>query len=148
MQQTSGIYSRHNETVSKDVNNGVIILKLPTAAYYGVDEVGTAIWNRLASPGAGSDLVASVTSRFDVTQEEAERDVQTFLIELLEEGLIEPAGPTGAPSAAVTSIPGQHLSPYRPPLLERGLLRHAANNQMGFSPDGGHNTPSSPRLSS
>jgi hypothetical protein len=128
-------YRRIDEIISRKVDTGTVMLKLDTASYYGLDESGTLLWNALARPCGASELAALLQSEFQIAEERAFCDVKSFVQELLADGLIETTA-----DAAVAPLIGVASSgdrTYAPPVLERGLLRQAANNTFGSLPDGG-----------
>jgi hypothetical protein len=72
---------------------------------YTLNEVGTTIWEALAEPKAIDDLVALVTREYDVTPERAREDIDAYLADLTELGLVRHAGDT---AAAATDAAGTH----------------------------------------
>ena len=56
---------------------------------YTLNEVGTAIWNAMAEPIALADLSATVAREYDVTPDQAERDVEAFLADLAKLRLVQ-----------------------------------------------------------
>ncbi len=75
--------------VSCTVSGEVVILHLDDGAYYGLNEVGTRIWELLQEPRGFQDLVAAVVDEFDVTPEACADDVRVLLDELGARGLVE-----------------------------------------------------------
>jgi hypothetical protein len=157
MAEIKVIYCRNGAVIGQQVGAGAILLNLPTATYYGLDEVGTAIWNRLENPCGLEALASSVSSEFGIPAETAAGDLQVFVDELLNEGIIalsenalpENASereirPLAAPARSESiSLVHNYKKPalerdYKKPSLERGLLREAAHAPMGTNPDGGH----------
>lgn len=136
MPEPNVCYRRVDEIISRKVDTGTVMLKLDTASYYGLDESGTVLWNALTSACRASELAALLQSEFQIAEERAVSDVNSFLQELLTDGLIASTG-DAAGMAPVISIAARNARVYTPPMLERGLLRHAANNTFGFTPDGG-----------
>ena len=59
---------------------------------YTLNEVGTTIWNAMAEPIALAELSARVAREYDVTREEAQRDVEAFLSDLLKLRLVHLTG--------------------------------------------------------
>jgi hypothetical protein len=53
--------------------------------------VALCLWEELAVAVSGSHLVECVTAEFDVPSDVAERDVSTFLEQLLAAGCVRPA---------------------------------------------------------
>ena len=56
---------------------------------YALDAVGECVWEHLDGTRSVADLAACVTARFDVDPDRALADLQPFLAELLEQGLVE-----------------------------------------------------------
>ena len=74
--------------LSAQVGDEVVMLHLERNAYYDIDAVGAAIWDRLESPIRVSDLVDWLTSRYDVERDACLQDVVRFLTEAVSEGIV------------------------------------------------------------
>jgi len=74
--------------LSADLHGETVILGLDKAMYYGTDDVGSYIWDQLASPKKVSSIRDSILSYFDVASEICERDLLHFLEQLDKEELI------------------------------------------------------------
>ena len=74
--------------VSCDLAGETAIVNFENGVYYGLDAVGTQIWNRLAGTTFG-ELCDSLIRDYDVEPSRLEADVRSFLRELAEQGLIE-----------------------------------------------------------
>jgi hypothetical protein len=59
------------------------------ASIYSFNGTGTLIWKLLESPRTVAELAASVVEEYDVDLTQAERDVQEFVEEMKNAGLIE-----------------------------------------------------------
>jgi hypothetical protein len=106
---------------------------------------------KLEIPCGAEALASSMSLEFGVPAETATGDLQSFLDELLNEGLIavsEKAGEreisiSGPDRSEPISLVHSHKRPalerdYKRPSLERGLLQEAVHAPMGSHPDGGH----------
>jgi hypothetical protein len=154
--EQTAVYSRFSGVISHEIEGETVLLLLTSGTYYGLDAVSTAVWRRLEFPCAAQELANCLCSAFGIAPETATADVESFLGELLAEGLLAPAekaGPVLVPDAARSPIATQgHSAGYAAPKLERGLLgndyaapklvrgllRNAAHSPMGSHPDGGH----------
>ena len=58
-----------------------------------LNEVGRWLWDRLDGTHPSGDLVTGMVAEFEVDGEEARRDVESFLQQLVEAGLAEPCAP-------------------------------------------------------
>ncbi|MCC5947043.1 MAG: PqqD family protein [Nitriliruptoraceae bacterium] len=69
-----------DETVMLDVERG---------RYFGVRDVGKAIWDRLEQPVQIEQLCADLTETYEVEPEQCAADVVAFLAQLDSQGLID-----------------------------------------------------------
>ncbi len=67
----------------------LVMLDAEQSRYFGLDAVGRRIWELLEHPMTVDDLCARLTTEFDVSREECERDVQAFLQQLLDANLLD-----------------------------------------------------------
>ena len=84
-------YVRAEGAVSCALGDGAAILDTVANRYYGLNTVGSIIWEAL--PQSKDEIVAALVSRFGVDPHRASTDVQALLIELEREGLIVSATP-------------------------------------------------------
>ena len=81
-------------TVSKDVlfqevGGETVLLDLASEQYFGLDGVGTRVW-QLLNEGLGQGAMVDVLlDEYEVERERLEADVRELLASLLEAGLIE-----------------------------------------------------------
>jgi len=66
-----------------------VMLSVKNGKYYNLGEIGGAIWELIEEETSVNQLVTKLLSNFNVTQNECEEQVVSFLELLLEEGLIE-----------------------------------------------------------
>ena len=66
-----------------------VVLQLKDGVYYGLNEVGTTIWNFLQEQRSVEEIQRHVLEQYDVTPERCEEEVQEFLENLADAGLIE-----------------------------------------------------------
>lgn len=75
-----------------DVNGSAVMLDVEAGNYYGLNEVGTHIWDLLAEARTPAEIAADLPRHFEVEPGEAEEATTAFLADLHDRGLIEPAG--------------------------------------------------------
>ncbi len=66
-----------------------VVLHLGTRRYFSVNETGLAILEVLKPRASMAELVAALTSRFDVPEAQAERSAEAFLDRCLASRLVE-----------------------------------------------------------
>lgn len=81
------------DQVSANVAGESVILGMKDATYYGLDPVGTRIWELLQAPRVLGDVVTVITEEFEVSREQAAADLLAFVADLHAHGLVEIAGP-------------------------------------------------------
>jgi len=90
----SARFARKPGVVETDLEAELVLLDPATREMFSLNAVGRAVWRAL--PGRPVDALAGdLAQAFDVTYETALDDVRRLLGELLEAGLIAPAGDAG-----------------------------------------------------
>jgi hypothetical protein len=77
------------DQVSCDLEGEAAVLNLKTGVYYGLDDIGAAIWRMLNEPRRVDELVDALLGEYEVDREECQRDVIALLGELAVRGLVE-----------------------------------------------------------
>ncbi len=74
--------------ISCDLAGEAAILSLADGTYYGLDEVGAFVWNRLSAPISVADVCNAVCAAYDVEPATCHHDVLELLRQLQQRGLI------------------------------------------------------------
>lgn len=77
------------EQVSSDLAEESVILNLKSGVYYGLNAVGTWIWNKIQQPQTVSSLQEEMLGKYNVEPDLCERDLFTLLQKLVAAELIE-----------------------------------------------------------
>lgn len=77
------------DQVSANVSGESVILGMRDGVYFGIDTVGTRIWELMQRPVVLADIAAQIEREFDVTRERANADLLAFAASLVARGLIE-----------------------------------------------------------
>lgn len=80
--------SRSDHVLSQDVGGEAVLLDLASEHYFGLNPVGTRIWQLLETPTALSELYRLLCSEFQVDPMQIERDLLTLIGELSAAGLV------------------------------------------------------------
>jgi hypothetical protein len=86
---TDSIVVATESQVSCALNEETVILHFNKGAYFGLNEVGTAIWQQLQKPQSVGAIRDAIVAEFEVEQAQCESDVLSLLNKLHDEGLIE-----------------------------------------------------------
>lgn len=83
------IYKRAQGYVSTDMDGETVMLGVERGAYFGIRGVGTVIWDLLESPQSVGALTARLCETHEIDEATCRADVERFVSELLNEGMIE-----------------------------------------------------------
>ena len=78
-----------SEQISCPLGEESAILNLKSTTYYGLDAVGTVIWNQLRQPRPIIEIRDALLHKYDVEADRCEKDLLDLLLKMREEGLIE-----------------------------------------------------------
>ena len=76
------------EPIATTVDDEVVMLSARAGAYFGLNGVGSDIWNMLRQPRRVGDLCAALASQYQIDDNSLQRDVIWFLEEMIERGLL------------------------------------------------------------
>jgi len=77
------------EALSQEVNGETVILDLKSENYFGLDKVGTRIWQLLQEYGDVQKTFEIMLEEFDVDAEQLEMDINELLEKLIASGLVK-----------------------------------------------------------
>jgi hypothetical protein len=83
------VVSASPDQVSCPLDDESAILNLKNSVYYGMNAVGTRVWNLLQKPRSVRELRDALLEEYDVEAERCERDLLDLLEKMRVEGLIE-----------------------------------------------------------
>ena len=86
--QSTDRLSVSEEVLSQEVNGETVLLDLEGESYFGLDEVGTRVWQLLQAKSTVADTLDTLFQEYDVSQEQLESDVGELLEKLVDAGLI------------------------------------------------------------
>ena len=81
-----------NDQIAATVDREVVILSVQRGSYYGLDDIGSEIWQGMEKPVSVDSLCAKLAAKYDADHEIIARDVMTLLEKLAGEGLITVTG--------------------------------------------------------
>lgn len=87
--QTTDRFKISSDVLSQEVNGETVLLDLEGESYFGLNEVGTRIWQLLQSEQTVAEALDTLSDEYDVSREQLENDVSELLDKLAEAGLVE-----------------------------------------------------------
>jgi Coenzyme PQQ synthesis protein D (PqqD) len=77
------------DQVSSDLAGESVILNLKSGTYYGLNELGSVIWEFIQEPKTVADICESILQEYEVDAETCESSVQALLSDLINAQLVE-----------------------------------------------------------
>jgi Coenzyme PQQ synthesis protein D (PqqD) len=78
-----------SDQVSSDLSGESVILNLKSGTYFGLNEVGSRIWQLIQEPKTVKDVCKSILEEYEVDAQTCETEVQALLVDLLAAQLVE-----------------------------------------------------------
>jgi len=85
---STSIVKRSDGFIHAEVDHEVVALNIDRGTCYGLNLVGSRIWNIIENPVAIDDICSRLIAEYDVDEATCERQVLDLLEELRSEGLI------------------------------------------------------------
>lgn len=77
-----------DDALSTTIDNETVILHASEGKYYGLNDVGTFIWELLEEPRTIDAICTAVTEEYDVESERCKEDINEMISELAAKGLV------------------------------------------------------------
>ena len=85
----STVVVKNKELLETTVDDETILLSIAHSKYYGMDPVASRIWSLLQDPISIKEIIVTLLTEFDVSEDECEKDVFEFLENLVEEKMLD-----------------------------------------------------------
>lgn len=82
------VLERNNEIMTAEMGEELVMLHIDQGSYFGLDEIGRAIWARIEKPTSLGDLCAALQVEYDAEAGTVETDVKTFITRLTRNDLV------------------------------------------------------------
>lgn len=108
----------NTDRAAGDVIDGeAIIINLVTGVYYSMQGIGGDIWSMVDARRTVDSMVEEVVAHYDVAPDDARRDLDAVLGQLMDEGLIQLCG-NGTGKGTHAAVSGAARKPYQRPVLQ------------------------------
>ena len=77
------------DALSTKIDGETVILHQDVGKYYGLNEVGTFIWELLQQPRSVGELCQEVVTAYGVERERCRNDIEELLVDLVEKNLVQ-----------------------------------------------------------
>jgi hypothetical protein len=83
------IIAAKKEIVAADMDGDTVMMSVAAGKYYNLGTTGGMIWKMLESPVFVAAVITKLLEQYEVTREQCETEVLSFLNEVKKEGLLE-----------------------------------------------------------
>ena len=90
-------YQLSPDVLSQEVHGETVLLDLAGETYFGLNEVGTRIWQLLKQDHGFEDMLEVLEQEFDVSRERLQADVAQLMEDLIAAGVVKPHVPDPSP---------------------------------------------------
>lgn len=91
MYPPTAVVSAIKDQISADLSGETVLLNLKSGLYYGLNEVGTTLWNLVQQPRRIQEIRDFLIERYAISPEQCDEDLKVWLDQLTAEGLVEVA---------------------------------------------------------
>ena len=77
-----------SEVLAQEVDEETVLLDMKSESYFGLDEVGTRIWQLLKETGNLQTVFDTMLEEYDVDEKQLKKDLLDHVTQLVEAGLI------------------------------------------------------------
>jgi Coenzyme PQQ synthesis protein D (PqqD) len=85
----SSTIRRNPEVLHSTVGNEVLLMSIAEGKYFGLDTVGSRIWELVEPPKTVAALCARLVEEYDVTPDICQADVLHLLTDLAHQGVVQ-----------------------------------------------------------
>lgn len=83
------VFTISSQVLSQEIRGETVLLDLSSEHYFGLDAVGTRVWQLLTEAKIPDEVMSVMLNEYDVSKEQLEKDVGNLLNKLLEAGLVQ-----------------------------------------------------------
>ena len=87
--EMTSVVSRSEEQVCAEVDGEVVMMSVERGNYYGLDAVGSRIWELIETPSTVAALCDRLVAEYAVERGQCETDVLHFLQQMSDQGLVK-----------------------------------------------------------
>ena len=80
------------DVLAHDLQGETVILNLNTGVYWGLDPVGTRVWQLLQQQARVGAILETLLTEYDAAEDQLRQDLLNLLSRLMENGLVEVSG--------------------------------------------------------
>lgn len=81
-------YAVSESVLFRELQGEAVLLEIESGVYFGLNEIGSRIWNLLVAHGDLERVLTDLLDEYDVSEERLRADLEAFLATLVERQLV------------------------------------------------------------
>jgi len=77
-----------DEVIYRVLGNEAVILNLATSRYFGLNSVGTRLWQLIAEHGSEEKVIKAFQAEYEVEEMQLRQDMDDLIQQLMQKGLV------------------------------------------------------------
>jgi hypothetical protein len=82
-------FKKTNNFVESDIEGQVVMMSIENSKYFGMDEIGTQIWQLVDKNLTYNEIIESLLDEYEIDRDTCEKESTEFIDKLLKYKLIE-----------------------------------------------------------
>ena len=82
---------RNPDLVTAEMDGDLVMLSIERGTYFGLSGIAPSIWEMLETPCSREELLVALLERFDVSQATLRADMDEFISDMIDKGLLREA---------------------------------------------------------
>lgn len=84
------LFQRAPNVLAADMSGETVMMSVESGQYFGLTEVGSAIWDLLETPVSLDQIVEQLSQTYEISEQTCRVDAEAFLSKLISNGLAKP----------------------------------------------------------
>jgi Coenzyme PQQ synthesis protein D (PqqD) len=78
-----------DDVIFRVLGDEAVILNLATSKYFGLNSVGTRLWQLIAEHGSVDKVIEAFRAEYEVEEKQLRRDLSDLIQQLMQKGLVQ-----------------------------------------------------------
>ena len=83
------ILERNPDLIHANIDDETMLMSLTNGEYYGMNKVGSAIWELLENSISVAELIEKLSTMYEISVQQCEQDITPFLSNLQDKDIIK-----------------------------------------------------------
>ncbi len=82
------LIARNLEIITNEIDDELVMMSVEEGKYFGLNAIGASIWEQLEEPKTIESIVNILLDKFEVNQEQCEKESLDFISEMIKKNVI------------------------------------------------------------